>query len=393
MADLGINDEDRFRRGVRDWLTANFPAPLAFKNPLPYQNDPRVVDADPDCALWRARLVEQGWGAPTWPRVYGGAGLGAIEARVLAEEMARIGAFNPVRSNGTMMLGPTLLEFGDETQKARHLPPIARGEQSWCQGYSEPGAGSDLAALQTRCVDMGEHWRVTGQKVWTSGADHADWCFALVRTDPDRKQGGISFLLIDMKSPGIEARPITLISGSTHFCEVFFNEVEVPKANIVGPVNGGWTIAKRLMQHERDSLAEGRGDGPDLVELARTYVGVDDQGRIADADLRARLIRNGQRAQAFTLTTRRVADSVSDRVAKVSVLKNLGSEVAQERAELLIEILGAQGLGWRGEGYDLAELEATRAWLHSRAFSIYGGTHEVQSNITAKRVLGLPDRP
>jgi alkylation response protein AidB-like acyl-CoA dehydrogenase len=197
-----------------------------------------------------------------------------------------------------------------------------------------------------------------------------------------------------MRSPGIDARPITLISGSTHFCEVFFDDVEVPKENLVGRVNEGWNIAKRLLQHERDGLSAGRGEGASLSDLARTYVGVDAEGRIDDPDLRGRLIRHAMRARAFTMTMRRMATDIQLGVrpgALVSVLKNLGSEVAQERAELIVEILGPRGLGWSGEAYRDTELDAVRAWLHSRAFSIYGGSYEIQSNIIAKRVLGLMD--
>ncbi len=235
-----------FREDAAAWIKANFPPSLADKNPQRFLTDGAYADADPDFRLWLQRVVQKGWGAPTWPVEYGGGGLSAAQAAIINEELARAGAFNPNRSYGEMMLGPTLLEFGDEVQKRRFIPPIARGEVRWCQGFSEPGAGSDLASLQTKCVDGGDHWIVTGQKIWTSGANHADWCFCLVRTDSSVKQGGISFLLIDMNSPGVEARPIELISGSTHFCEVFFNDVKVPKENMVGGLNQGWPIGKRL---------------------------------------------------------------------------------------------------------------------------------------------------
>jgi alkylation response protein AidB-like acyl-CoA dehydrogenase len=216
-------------------------------NGLVFQNNAHVAAANPDFQRWRVAMGDKGWGVPTWETRYGGAGLSAAQAKVIAEEMTAIGAFNPIRSYGTMMLGPTLLEFGTEEQRLAHLPPIARHELRWCQGFSEPGAGSDLASLQMKCADKGDHWLVSGQKIWTSGADQADWCFALVRTDTSAKQGGISFLLIDMKSPGVDPRPIVLISGSTHFCEVFFNDVAVPRGNLVGQINQGWTIAKRLL--------------------------------------------------------------------------------------------------------------------------------------------------
>ena len=302
-------------------------------------------------------------------------------------------AFNPIFGNGPMMLGPTLLEFGTEAQKLQHLPPIARGETRWCQGFSEPGAGSDLAALKTRCEDRGDHWLVNGQKIWTSFANHSHWCFCLVRTDTRVKHTGISFLLIDMNSPGIDVRPIELISGITHFCEVFFTDVIVPKDNLVGAVNQGWSIAKRLLQHERSGLSNVRRPGPDLVELAKRYIGVDARGRVDDADIRSRLTAQMMRAHAYKLTLKRINDAdnagVNANVA-VSVVKNLGASIEQEKTELSVEILGNRGLGWSGDGYSEEELRATRAWLYSKVFSIYGGSREIQNNITAKQVLGLP---
>ena len=253
MADFGV-ELDGFRGEVRDWLAANFPPSLAHTSSSGFAGAvARKETADDD--LWRERMGEKGWGAPDWPTAYGGGGLTPGQVKVLREEMARIGAANPIGGMGVMMFGPTLLEYGDEAQKQRHLPPVARGELRWCQGFSEPGAGSDLAGLQTKAEDKGDHWLVNGQKIWTSGANHADWCFCLVRTDTSRKHDGISFLLIDMKTPGVETRPILLINGASPFCETFFTDVRVPKANLVGPLNGGWTIAKRLLQHERAGLS------------------------------------------------------------------------------------------------------------------------------------------
>jgi acyl-CoA dehydrogenase len=380
-----------FRAEVAAWVKANLPPALVGKNSQPYFTDGAYADADQDYQLWLRRVVEHGWGAPSWAPEYGGAGLSAEQGAIISQEMALAGGFHPNRTYGAWMLGPTLLEFADEAQKRKFLPPIARGEARWCQGFSEPGAGSDLASLQTRCIDAGDHFVVNGQKIWTSGANHAHWCFALVRTDTSVKQRGISFLLIDMSSPGVEARPITLIAGSTHFCEVFFTDVKVPKENLIGGLNGGWSVAKRLLQFEREGLSAGRGETPSLAAMARQYLGVDAAGRIADADLRARLIRNDMRERAYALTLRRsAAEGKAGAGVPVSALKNLGSEISQERAELLVEILGQNGLGWEGDGFSEAELEATRAWLHSKAFSIYGGSFEVQHNITVKQVLGLP---
>ena len=393
LNDAETLEDEAFAAEVAQWLAENFPPSLAYKNPFAYINDAEVAAADPDFRLWLKRVVDKGWGAPTWPVKYGGGGLTPAQDRILTREMARIGAFNPNRTYGQMMLGPTLLEYGSEEQKARFLPPIARGEVRWCQGFSEPGAGSDLAALQTRCVDDGDAWLVNGHKIWTSNAHQADWCFCLVRTDTTRKQGGISFLLIDMRSPGIEVRPIVLISGTRHFCEVFLRDVRVLKENLVGRLNGGWEIAKRLLQYERDSLAGNRVQLRGLAEMAKAYVGTDAQGRIADPWLRQRLISNAMRCEAFAQTVRRVSEETSNGgvSSAVSALKNLGAAISQEHAELTVDILGHQGLGWSGDGYSEEQLEATRAWLHSRAYSIYGGSHEIQNNIIAKRVLGLPD--
>lgn len=386
-----IEDQD-FRLEARAWLAAHFPPALANVPGLLFQGSRRAADADPDYQLWRAAMTDKGWGVPNWAPRYGGAGLTVAQGKIIGEELAAIGGFNPIRSYGTMMLGPTLLEYGNEAQKLEHLPFIASHERRWCQGFSEPGAGSDLASLATRCIDMGDHWLVSGQKIWTSGADEADWCFAIVRTDTSRKQGGISFLLIDMASEGIEARPIVLISGSTHFCEVFFNDVKVPKGNLVGEVNQGWTIAKRLLQFERNSLSEVKADITPLAPLARDYIGTDALGRIDCPDLRARMIRNAMRHEAYMATVRRFAQEAKNGGPSngVSTLKNLWSGIIQERSELLIEVMGANGLGWTGDAYAQAEREATRAWLHSKAFSIYGGSYEVQNNITAKHTLGLP---
>ena len=298
-----------------------------------------------------------------------------------------------------MMFGPTLLEYGTEEQKQRHIPAIVRGELRWCQGYSEPGAGSDLAGLQTKAVDMGDHYLVTGSKIWTSGAQYADWCFCLTRTDPAKKHEGISFLLIDMRSPGVETRPILLISGSSPFCETFFTDVKVPKENLMGPLNGGWTVGKRLLQHERNGLSGG-GDGrlrysPDVLrEAAKGYLGVDDAGRLADSDFRTRLIQHDIDARAFQLTLTRVAleaRSSNGPSAATSIMKNANSKIATDHCELMVEVMGHQGLGWGGEDFTDAERTAQRAYLRIKSSTIAGGSSEVQNNIISKRILGLPD--
>ncbi|MDP2261474.1 MAG: acyl-CoA dehydrogenase family protein [Caulobacter sp.] len=397
MADFGSTDAEAFRAEARDWLTANFPTSLVGVE-VAMINATGPVEGD--ALLWKQRVGEKGWGTPTWPKEYGGGGLTPAQARILQQEMNRIGARNPIGGMGIMMFGPTLLEYGSEEQKQRHIPPICRGEIRWCQGYSEPGAGSDLAALQTRADDMGDHFLVNGQKVWTSGAQYADWCFCLVRTDFTTKHEGISFVLFDMKTPGVEVRPIKLISGVSPFCETFLTDVKVPKENLVGPLNGGWTIGKRLLQHERNSLSGGGGSagrfaaGTPLDKLAKTYVGVDESGRIADPDLRSRIIRHQMEAKAFMLTLMRAqaeAKGGGGPSNATSIMKNVGSKVGQERAELAVEIMGAQGLGWEGEGFTDKELEQTRNWLGGKATTIYGGSAEIQNNIIAKRILGLLD--
>jgi alkylation response protein AidB-like acyl-CoA dehydrogenase len=347
-------------------------------------------------------MADKGWGTPTWPTQYGGGGLSPAEARVLQQEMNRMGAFSPIGGMGVMMFGPTLLEYGNDEQKKKHVPGIVRGEVWWCQGYSEPGAGSDLASLRTQCIDKGDHFLVNGQKVWTSGAQFADWCFCLVRTDNTKKHEGISFLLIDMKSPGIEVRPIKLISGNSHFCETFFTDVKVPKENLVGPLNGGWTIGKRLLQFERQGIGGGIGGGGlnrpgeqrSLDQVAKAYLGEDEEGRVADPDLRARIAGHMMDARAFMLTVQRAiteAKSNQGPSAATSIMKNAGSRIGQDRAELLVEILGSQSLGWEGDGFSRDELDTTRAWLGGKATTIYGGSQEIQNNIIAKRILGLLD--
>ena len=391
------SDLDAFREDVRAWLAANFPKSLIGKdNALAGIDGPGFLS--PDGEAWKKAMGEKGWGTPTWPKEYGGGGLSRAEARVLTEEMAAIGASNPIGGMGVMMFGPTLLEYGNEEQKQRHIPKICRGEIRWCQGYSEPGAGSDLAALQTRAEDKGDHFLVNGQKTWTSGGQWADWCFALVRTDAKNKHEGISFLLIDMKSPGVEVKPIQLISGASPFCETFFTDVKVPKENLVGPLNGGWTIGKRLLQHERTNLSGGNRalsayGSKSLPDVVKSYVGVDEAGRIADADLRARVIKYELDNLIFQMTAKRVAaESKAQGVSVVSsILKNVGAKLTQDRAERTIEAMGMNGLGWEGDGFKPAEIMATRTWLWGKAVTVYGGTTEIQNNVIAKRILGMLD--
>jgi alkylation response protein AidB-like acyl-CoA dehydrogenase len=398
MADFGGAELDAFRAEVRAWLKANYPAelrdPKARTHPEAVWGGRAFAGSDDPQVVWMRRMGEKGWAAPTWPAEYGGGGLSPQQARVLDQELAAGRYRQPLASFGVWMLGPVLLEYASEEQKREHLPRIIKGEIRWCQGYSEPGAGSDLAGLQTKCEDKGDHWLINGSKVWTSYADKADWCFCLVRTDSSKKHEGISFILIDMRSEGVETRPIPLISGESPFCETFFTDVKVPKANLVGRVNGGWEIAKRLLQYERQNISAGFGEGGsaggasgDLAEIARRY-GAD------DADLRARIIRNKMDFAALRQTiARSAAESRAGNgpSAATSIIKYAAAEFAKERSELMVEALGHQGLGWQGEGYETSEILAVRGWLRTKANSIEGGTSEINLNVIAKRVLGLPD--
>ena len=404
MADFGGTELEAFRVEVRDWLAQTIrlscATPDANSDPEAIWGGRAFQSSDDPQIVWMRRMAGRGWTAPTWPEAYGGGGLTPAQAKVLDQEMAAGRYRAPLTSFGLWMLGPVLLEYASEAQKREHLPKIIRGEIRWCQGYSEPGAGSDLASLQTRCEDKGDHWLINGQKIWTSYANKADWCFCLVRTDTTKKHEGISFVLIDMATPGVETRPIKLISGKSPFCETFFTDVKIPKDNMVGRLNGGWEIAKRLLQYERQNISGGFGGGgaaggsaADLSELAKSYVGTDG-GLLADADLRARITANKMDFRAFYLTLSRVgAESAAGNgpSAATSIIKYAAATLAQQRSELMVEALGGQGLGWEGEGFTPAELLATHGWLRSKGNSIEGGTSEVNLNVVSKRVLGLPD--
>jgi alkylation response protein AidB-like acyl-CoA dehydrogenase len=397
MTDHTATDLDHFRAETRVWLEANCPPEV--RGPLDSDEDRvwggRVATfKTPAHKLWLDRMAERGWTAPEWPREYGGGGLNREQAKVLASELRRIDAQMALSSFGIWMLGPALLQFGTEEQKQRFLPPIVRGEIRWCQGYSEPGAGSDLAGLQTRAEDRGDHWIVNGQKVWTSYADKADWIFCLVRTDPEApKHLGISFVLFDMATPGVSTRPIILISGKSPFCETFFDDVRVEKENLVGTLNRGWDVAKALLAHERTMIgAMGSiGAGRPLGQVALDTVGADEMGRLDDPSLRARIAELDIDLMAFNLAMERVGDQVKARQAHpaiASMLKYEGSELNKRRHELAMAAGGSDALEWEGERS--RDGQAARAWLRTKANSIEGGTSEVQLNIIAKHLLQLP---
>ncbi len=393
---------DTFREEVKSWLTDNFPTSLAGKGLAPFggfEGEGSVAD---DAETWRKRLADKGWGAPTWPTEYGGGGLSPAEAKVVSQEMTNVGAINPIPAlagMGVTMVGPTILEYGTDDQKARHLPGITSGEIRWCLGYSEPNAGSDLASLSTKAEDKGDFWLINGQKIWTSGAHVSQWCGALVRTDPSAaKRDGISFLMMEMDQPGIETRPIKLIAGASPFCETFFTDARAEKNDLLGPLNEGWSVGKRLLQHERASQTGSRGVGggaqESLEDIAKRYVGEDENGELADTDLRYRMVDLMMHTTAHELTISRIVAEARGKVevsAAQSILKNTATVAAQGRAELMLEIMGNQGLGWEGYGFEREEIEHVRGWLSGKAMSIYGGSFEIQYNIISKNILGLPE--
>jgi len=395
-----MTDLNTFREETRNWLEEN--CPEGMRNLSFHWEDAHKIYNTDVAEVWRERMAAKGWIAPMWPVAYGGGGLSREEAAVLSQEMGRIKATAASSGMGLTMIGPTLLEFGSEAQKQRHLPSICDGTIRWCQGYSEPGAGSDLAALQARAVIEGDQFVINGQKIWTSGAQHADWMFALVRTDPNApKHEGISFVLLDMHQDGVSVKPIGLISGSSPFCETFLDNAIAKREDLVGELNKGWSIGKRLLQFERSGIGglSGAANRKKVVktnpiaDLAKRYVGTSN-GRIADAAYREKILKQSMTEKAFQLTTARVVQenqSGQTPGATTSIFKLVGSTLARESAALKSEIMGIKGLGWEGEGFDSGELEATRNWLNSRAVTIYGGTNEVQMNIIGKRVLGLPD--
>ena len=382
-----MTDLESFRSETRSWLEANC---------SPEMREPMRSEAD---ACWGGRnwtfqsdaqrqwleaMAGRGWTVPDWPKEFGGGGLSSAEARVLKQEMARIGARPPLTSFGISMLGPALLKYGNEEQKKRFLPEIARGEIRWCQGYSEPGAGSDLAGLQTRAEDKGDHWLVNGQKVWTSYADKADWIFCLVRTSSETKHGGISFLLFDMETPGVSTRPILLISGNSPFCETFFDDVKVPKDQVVGEVNKGWDVAKYLLGHEREMISGmglGGGGASTLGEVLKPD----------DPFLRADTAAFDVDALAFTAMSERFAamfKAGEAHPAMPSMMKYAGTELNKRRHELIMAGGGSDALEWDSERSRNGK--AARDWLRTKANSIEGGTSEVQLGIVAKHILRLP---
>lgn len=385
---------DTFRAETRAWLEENCPAEMR----LPLENDEAEYVGGRNATftseaqkVWFERCRDKGWTVPHWPKEYGGGGLNKAEAKILREEMAAIGARRPLTSFGIDMLGPALLKFGSEEQKKEHLTKITQGEIRWAQGYSEPNAGSDLASLMTKCEDMGDHYLINGQKIWTSYGDLGDMIFVLVRTDFEaKKHEGISFVLVDMDQPGVEARPIKLISGKSPFCETFFTDARCEKRNLVGEPGQGWTIAKYLLTHEREmigNLVQAWGATRLTSEIAAMQLGLDDDGKLNDPMLRKDIVNLEIDALALSATVERVADmaKAGEGVgAESSTLKYVGTEYNKRRYEVLMDCAGSDGLEWG------ADDDVAAKWLRMKGNSIEGGTSEVQLNIIAKRVLGMP---
>ncbi|MDQ3145028.1 MAG: acyl-CoA dehydrogenase family protein [Pseudomonadota bacterium] len=386
MADL-----DHFRAETRAWLEANCPAEM--RTPMRSEKDAcwggrNFQFQSPAQKQWLGAMAARGWTVPDWPKEYGGGGLSAAETKVLKEEMAAVGARPPLTSFGISMLGPALLKYGNEAQNKRFLTEIARGEIRWCQGYSEPGAGSDLAGLQTKAEDKGDHYLVNGQKVWTSYADEADWIFCLVRTSAESKHGGISFLLFDMESPGVSTRPILLISGNSPFCETFFDDVKVPKDQLVGEEGRGWNVAKYLLGHEREMIS-GMGLGGERQALGKALS--TNGAPIDDPLLRAEIAAFDVDALAFAAMSERFIDQLKAgeaHPASPSMMKYAGTELNKRRHELVMAAGGADALEWDSEASGGGK--AAREWLRTKANSIEGGTSEIQLGIVAKHILRLP---
>ena len=398
-----MSDLDAFREDVRTWLEENCPQEMrdgaSGEDNICWGGRNWKFQSDAQ-KTWLDRMASKGWTVPAWPKEYGGGGLSKDEVKILKAEMRKIKARSPLESFGIWMLGPALLQYGTHEQKLHFLPPIARGEIRWCQGYSEPNAGSDLASLQCKCEDKGDHWLINGQKVWTSYADHSDWIFVLVRTDPSAtKHNGISFILVDMAAEGVSTKPIKLISGKSPFCETFFDDVKVSKEHgaginaIVGEINRGWDVAKYLLTHEREMISAGGGGllgGRGLGEVARDQIGVE-HGKLADPMLRAKIAQAEIDGWAFLLTLERMKDEAKAGQgvgANSSMLKYYGTEFNKRRFELMMDTGGSDELEWEGERTKEGKL--ARGWLRTKANSIEGGTSEVQLNIIAKRILDLP---
>jgi alkylation response protein AidB-like acyl-CoA dehydrogenase len=392
---------ETFRHNTNEWLEQHCPTSMrtrAAQNELFWGGrDAQFISEDQ--RQWFVAMREKGWLAPDWPKAYGGAGLAPEQCAILKEEMQALSCRQPLVGMGLWMIGPTLLQFGSEQQKQHFLPLISRGEIRWCQGYSEPGAGSDLANLHCQASIEGDQLVINGSKIWTSMADQSDWIFCLLRTGPQQpKHDGISFVLIDLATAGIATEPIRLISGNADFCQTFFDGARVPLNNVLGKLNEGWKVAKYLLQFERMAMAELEtsfsSPKPSPVDVAAAYPGAG-ENRHLDPEFRDRISRHLMNKHAIALTQSRMeeqvqAGDVGSAMRTASVMKYVTTEEEKNKLQLNIDLMGSAGMGWEGEGFDEPELQACRDWLASYGLTIAGGTSEIQLNVIAKRILTLP---
>ena len=383
-------EEEAFRREVRDWIAQAMPEEMRRKA----QGDGHFTPED--SATWHKILYDKGWAAPHWPQEYGGTGWDAAKRFIFTEEMELSGA-PQLSVFGLSMVGPLIISFGTDAQKKRFLPKILSGEEFWCQGYSEPNAGSDLASLRTTAEDAGDHFIVNGQKTWTSYAQYADWIFCLVRTNPKaKKQAGITFLLIDLDTPGVEVKPMLTLGHTPAFCDTFFENVKVPKSNVVGGVDQGWTMAKALLGHERTLLAMIGPCRKTLQNTKRIAAAkmVDGRPMLEDPAWRAKIARLEMRFRAHLMVSyRALADQQKGKMPgpESSILKLVGTKLVQEMTELAMEVMGEDALTWYNEGVCPPVEESIGPYFcYERAATIYGGSNEIQRNVIAKMILQLP---
>ena len=375
-------DEKSFRAKIRDWIAATLPDDLrGWSTRPPF-----------DRAIWWHReLYGKGWIAPAWPKSHNGMEATLNQQIILKEELARAGA-PEISAQGINHVGPILMAFGTDAQKERFLPSILTGDESWCQGYSEPGAGSDLASLRTRADIDGDDFIINGSKIWTTWAQYSDWMFALVRSDPDapRKQAGISFVLIDLKTPGIDIRPIETIAGDDEFAEVFMDDVRVPMTNLVGDLHDGWRVANALLAHERLGTAN-----PQLLfdALERVKKVARANGALDDPYFRERLAEIEIDTLGFAAMfahAAEIANAERSLGLDASIMKITGTETLQRLADLLLDAAGTDAALTGRVMTEDGPIEIAPLFLQVRRATIYGGSSEIQRNILAKRVLGLP---